>query len=416
MSWTTAGDLKEQVRRLWDRGELLRRLIDEQMSVVVAASNDVVDRAFGSDPSSVFPLRLALKGPTSTELAERFQAVRSWISELVAVTCIRIEWREFNHRILGAQRVPQSIWVDNLDGALAMIGKRNEAARFNPLLALVCSRQPALRAWFRKRPLQALALAEECEHLLAVVDWMAQHPRPGIYLRQVDIPGVHSKFIENWRGVLTEWLDLILPPEAISKEAGGTGQFAVRYGFNDKPVRIRFRVLDAKLGLLTGPALPDMTLDADSFAKLNASIRRVFITENETNFLAFPCAVDAIVVFGAGYGWDALANAAWLADCSIQYWGDIDTHGFAILDQLRARFDHVESFLMDRPTLMAHRALWGEEANQVMRDLPRLNDAERMLFDDLRDNRIRKGLRLEQERIGFRWVETALGSFLGLRR
>jgi GTP diphosphokinase / guanosine-3',5'-bis(diphosphate) 3'-diphosphatase len=30
------------------------------------------------------------------------------------------------------------------------------------------------------------------------------------------------------------------------------------------------------------------------------------------------------------------------------------------------------------------------------------------LFDDLRDNRIRKGLRLEQERIGFKWVETAL--------
>ena len=33
--------------------------------------------------------------------------------------------------------------------------------------------------------------------------------------------------------------------------------------------------------------------------------------------------------------------------------GDIDTHGFAILDTLRARFDHVESFLMDRDTLMA---------------------------------------------------------------
>ena len=30
------------------------------------------------------------------------------------------------------------------------------------------------------------------------------------------------------------------------------------------------------------------------------------------------------------------------------------------------------------------------------------------LFDDLRHDRIRPALRLEQERIGFRWVETAL--------
>ena len=34
-------------------------------------------------------------------------------------------------------------------------------------------------------------------------------------------------------------------------------------------------------------------------------IRRVFITENEINFLAFPRMKEAIVIFGAGYGWDA---------------------------------------------------------------------------------------------------------------
>jgi hypothetical protein len=119
-----------------------------------------------------------------------------------------------------------------------------------------------------------------------------------------------------------------------------------------------------------------------------------------------------MVVFGAGYGWEALARAAWLARCSLHYWGDIDTHGFAILDQLRGRFDHVESFLMDRDTLLAHRAFWGEERDQVVHDLPRLTETERALFDDLRDNRIRKGLRLEQERVGFGWVEAALGRIL----
>lgn len=166
---------------------------------------------------------------------------------------------------------------------------------------------------------------------------------------------------------------------------------------------------------MPGPTLPDVTLDIDSFARLDIPSRRVFITENETNFLAFPPVADAIVVFGAGagYGWDALARASWLARCTIHYWGDVDTHGFAILDQLRSRFEHVKSFLMDRDTLFAHEASCGEEADPVVRDLPRLTEAERILFDELRDNRIHRGLRLEQERVGFDWLMKTLERITG---
>ena len=387
MNWTTPSDLKAQLRRLWERGELLRPLIT-------------------GEPR--FPLRLILKGPGSTELAERFESVRTWIAELIAVPQCRIEWREVNHRVLGSQRLPQSIWIDTLDAALALIGRRSEADRFAELLALTRARQPRLLEWVGKRPLHAIELAGQWRHLLAVVDWVAAHPRPAIYLRQVDIVGVHSKLIEAHRGVLTELLDLVLPPEAIAAERTGIGQFAARYGFRDKPARIRFRVLDPRLALLPGPTLPDVTLDAESFARLEVPVRRLFITENETNFLAFPPAADSLVIFGAGYGWEALAGADWLARCAIHYWGDIDTHGFAILDQLRSRFAQVASFLMDRPTLMAHEALWGEEGDQVRHGLPRLTDAETALFNDLRDNRIRRGLRLEQERVGFGWVRAAL--------
>jgi hypothetical protein len=38
-------------------------------------------------------------------------------------------------------------------------------------------------------------------------------------------------------------------------------------------------------------------------------IERVFIVENETNFLAFPAVARALVVFGAGYGWEAVGRA-----------------------------------------------------------------------------------------------------------
>jgi len=92
----------------------------------------------------------------------------------------------------------------------------------------------------------------------------------------------------------------------------------------------------------------------------------------------------------------------------LYYWGDIDTHGFAILDQLRARFPDAQSFLMDRATLMAFESVWGWEDNPLTRDLLRLREEERSLYDDLRDQRIRANLRLEQEFIGFDRVRSVL--------
>lgn len=392
MNWTRPNDLRAQVQKQWDRGELLAAL------------------ATGEE---IFPRRLVLKGPASSEMTNRFDDVRTWIAELRTAPRCRIEMREFTHRVFGSNAVPQTVWIDSLDDAFAWIGKTREAARFRAMLDLAQKRQPALLDWLAKRPLWALELADQWERLLNIVTWMQNHPRPGIYLRQVDIPGVHSKFIEAYRGVLAELLNLTLPPEAIEMVCTGTAQFAARYGFRDKPGRIRFRVLDDKLAVLPGIPQLDIALDAPSFAALNVSAQRVFITENETNFLAFPAVEGSIVIFGAGYGWDALADAQWLHRCTVHYWGDIDTHGLAILDRLRCRFGHAESFLMDRATLMAHEASWGQEDSQVLHDLPRLNATERALFDDLRDNRIRKDLRLEQEMVGFGWVESALSSILG---
>jgi hypothetical protein len=387
MTWTRPADLRAQVRKLWNRGELLGDLVTG---------------------GSLFPKRLVLKSPTSAEMADRFDEVRAWIAELRAMPYCRVEMREFRHRIFGTNALPCEAWIDTLEDAAALIGKRKDAARFTALVDVTRKREPKLLDWLARRPLRALELADEWELLLAIAAWLENHPRPGVYLRQVDIPGVHSKFIEAHRGVLMELLDRVLPSEAIDQTASGVSQFARRYGFRDKSARIRFRVLDPEHSLL-GLA-QDITLDAESFARLDPPVARVFITENEINFLAFPRVKSSLVIFGAGYGFEMLARAEWLSRCRIHYWGDIDTHGFAILDQLRGQFCHVESFLMDRDTLQAFELLWGEEGKQTLRDLSRLNPEETALYDDLRDNRIRKNLRLEQETISFGYVESALSA------
>src|SRR5947199_1591034 len=145
---------------------------------------------------------------------------------------------------------------------------------------------------------------------------MQAHPRPGIYLRQMDLPGVHSKYVEEHAAVLCELLDLALPAQAIDATASGAANLARRYGFRTKPVRVRLRVLDPGRSLLGSGADEDITLDHESFSRLAPAVSWVFITENEVNFLAFPPTSDAMVIFGAGYGFDALASARWLHDRS----------------------------------------------------------------------------------------------------
>ncbi|MGC8731022.1 MAG: DUF3322 domain-containing protein [Halothiobacillaceae bacterium] len=387
MSWTTPADLRAQVQRLWDRGELLRAAVTDTVS---------------------WPLRLSLKPPSAADLSDRFEAVRDWVRAIADTPQVRIEWREWNHRVQGMQRLPAAVWIDTLQDALTFIGKARQAQRFEAVWQQTAAAQPPLLAWLSRRPIQALDLVDRWDRLLAVVAWLQAHPRPAVYLRQVDVPGVDSKFIEAHRGVLAELLDLALPHEVIELDATGVAQFTRRFGFLDKPVRIRFRLLDPSLPSLPGcPSslenLPDITLDAGSFAALTLPARRVFITENETNFLAFPPAADAIVVFGAGYGWEPLARASWLHRCQLHYWGDIDTHGFAILDQLRGYFPGAASFLMDRATLLDHRLHWGEEPEPARHDLARLTPEERAVYDDLRFDRHQPRLRLEQERVGFGW-------------
>ena len=401
MSWTTPTDLRAQVQKLWDKGDLLRQCVQG---------------------ATILPRRLRLIGPTSSELTERFDAVRVWMTDLGCNAAAaqgapryRIVMREFRHRVLGVTAVPDEIWLDTLDDALVLIGKQKDYKRFVGLVQLTREQHTVLLPWLEKRPLGALALAEAWPRLLSVVSWLQAHPRPGIYLRQVDLPGVDSKFVEANRGVLLELLDLTLPEDAIDHSASGVSQFCRRYGFKDKPLRIRFRLLDPRVALLPDVCEQDIGVTQAAFERLDVPVRRVFMTENEVNFLAFPPLGDSMVIFGAGYGFEVMAGALWLQERSIYYWGDIDTHGFAILDQLRAKFPHVQSLLMDRSTLLAHESQWGEEMQPVTRDLPRLHSAEAALFDDLRGKRLGDaykpcGVRLEQERIGFGWIQQALAA------
>ncbi len=100
----------------------------------------------------------------------------------------------------------------------------------------------------------------------------------------------------------------------------------------------------------------------------------------------------------------------------MHYSGDFDTHGFAILSLLRGGIPQVESVLMDRQTLLAHGERWGQEPSPTRGRLTDLTMAEMALYQELVEDVYAPALRLEQERLDWRWVERALvdaGLYLG---
>ena len=424
MNWTTPDDIRRQLLRLWERGVLPQAVLREgdgdgegaggKQDVMGVAESDTGAGEAGTGAIGYqFPLRLTLKAPSSAELSEHFGDVRDWLARLSAsAQHYRLEFRRVRLRQLGENDVLSAIWVDRLDQALALIGKKKDAQQLLELSRLTRERLPALLPWLRRKPLAALALADDWPRLLAIVNWLAGHPRPSIYLRQIDLPGVHSKLIERHRGVLLELLDSVLPADAIDDRFRGGRGFCPRYGFLDKPLRVRFRVLDPQLRLFAAAGDQDITVTQEAFASLQLSATRVFITENEVNFLAFPALPSSLVIFGAGYGFENLAPAAWLGQRALYYWGDIDTHGFAILNQLREHFPAAVSFLMDTQTFLAHRALWGREEQPEKGDLQRLTPDEARLYAQLRDNTWGEQLRLEQERIGYEFLREVLQALL----
>ena len=383
--WSDEESLLLQLQKLWDKGALLQSDINA---------------------CELFPLRLHFKSPSSKELSERFDAVRGWIAAMQNLQGLRLVYKTVRHHVIGENTLPVEAWVDNIDIAIALIDKQHDAADFAHIAELTRQRLPQLLSWIDQHPLKALSLAADWTKLLDFLCWRRQHANPDIYLRQVNLPGIDSKWIEHHRSILSQLLDEILPSDQIQMDVSGVKHFETRYGFRGKPERIRFRLLDPSLALFFGDD-HDISLTALDFKNLDrhtdfiGRLERVFITENEINFLAFPPQPASLVIFGSGYGFAALAQATWLASVAILYWGDIDTHGFAILDQLRSKFPRVRSLLMDERTLMTHREFWGTEHNPESRALSRLTPEEQDLYQALIHHQYQPHLRLEQERIRF---------------
>lgn len=388
--WTDFYDIKEKLEKKWKNGEILRNIVEDK---------------------GLFPEQIKINGPNSNEMSLKFEQVINWINLLKEKEKKRIGYgyylieKEINFRIVGKNSIPVYAIIETTEDALRFLNKKVEAKIFQRIIqefSIHWKEHPnfsSLREWFLKYPFKVIKeIGEKSSKIISVIDWFIKNPFHYLYIRQLDIEGVDTKFIEKNQTILGELLKILLPSKDFDLSQKN---FEDRFRLRKKPFTIRFRILDTQY--VTIP-FKDITVPLEEFESWENTIEKIFLVENEINFLSFPNVKNSIVIFGSGYNVHLICNVQWLKNKKIYYWGDIDTHGFNILSIVRGFLPNTISFLMNEKILLEHKELWVEEEKLFTSEIKNLTLEEKGLVLKLQNNYFGNNVRLEQERIRFKYL------------
>lgn len=379
--------LPEDVRQL-----LVRRFQNRHREWLIAGVGDG------------WPVEIPLGVPTEQAAQRQVEGVRAWVA---AWQCWRgtgtLAWCERRWKALGIQNLPDRLVLRDPHEVAAWIGEAPRWQRAEARYQALTARWPAL---MQRLPRYFDVLADysdaDFRRLTELLDWIGRHPASGLYPRQLPIAGLDSKWLDGRKGLVT---DLV---SAIQEDVSGDLGFHQRCGLKAPPQLVRMRVLDRALRDRVG-GIGDITAPVEDLARLTLPASHVFIVENLQSGLAMPDIHGAVVFMGLGYGVDVLARLPWVAQATCIYWGDLDTHGFAILQRARSYFPELNSILMDEDVLLSHKALWVDEKEQhLAAELPLLTAAEQAVYQGLKQQRWGQSVRLEQERIAWDTAWSAL--------
>jgi len=290
--------------------------------------------------------------------------------------------------------VPGKIEFTSLADLTRYVGKASEADRILSNAAVVTTAFPEAKAWVAKR---TELLSEENERfwteVCQVVVYFRTNPKPWVYVRELPLEGIHTKFVETNHRLIIDLLGVVA--QAALNEPYTSWQD--RLGLRSNSNLVEGRFLDPALA----PKLPQHFL-----APLNewntcefTPPPVVLVTENRTTFLTLPAIPGCLALLGKGYAVTRLADIVKIHGSTVYYWGDIDQHGFEILASFRSKLSQVRSVLMDAETADQFAALATRES--VEATLPEefvatnLSEAERQLWQRCATTHFR----LEQEHL-----------------
>jgi len=308
-----------------------------------------------------------------------------------------INKEDVHFRRTGSHLLPQSITFESSEDYIAFIGKKKEWNSFLRNCKVIQNEIPQLEQWMLTNPQTVIDNDEKWPGLITVCKYFLANPRPELYIRQLPVD-LHTKFIEQNETVLKSLFDFLIPNDI--KDASQKTLSKRHYLRYDEPT-VRIRILDK---LLMIGSLSDIRIPLRDFEELTIEAANIIVTENKMNFLALPSLPSSISIWsGGGFMISYLQNTRWLQERNIFYWGDLDTHGFLMLHQMRTYFPQTKSVMMNKETFELFKVEGLVAGEKISREkLNTLTKEETEMFDFLKDN----DLRLEQEKIRQAYVDT----------
>jgi hypothetical protein len=317
-----------------------------------------------------------------------------------------VETATIHRRLHGTQDEPVAFYFDTLERFLGYTREAESFAAFTADIQFIKASFPLLVDWLATHTAEVIAYHGKWPALLQVADYFLQHPRPGLFARELPLQGLGTKFVENHKAILYSLLNQLLAAEAIDESASGLAHFEKRFGLRTDAPRIRFRWLDAKLADEYTGGIEDVSVPINEISHKPWLVKRVLIVENKTNlqradlYLTLPDMQGTMAIFGSGRAAALLAGIEWLKQAEILYWGDIDAEGFEILDNLLQYFPQAKAFCMDGETLAAFTNEITHGSGAMAKNLLHLSAMQNGLYQQV----CAGNNRLEQEQIGQDWV------------
>jgi hypothetical protein len=299
----------------------------------------------------------------------------------------------------GTHALPSRLTLSSPEEVAELAGKLDEWNRMS-------QRQQTLQV---VTATPAARFAPLCELLknFSVDDWacfcacmayFVTHAGCDLYVRQLPIEGVDTKWVGQHQAELTKALALVLDRQGDFYELTGVRR---PDHLNHVVVRVLCPVLRQQLA-----GLGTLDVPVSAVAAWELRPEKVLFVENLESGLALGDIPGTLAFVGKGNAATSLAEIPWVSRTRTYYWGDLDTHGLAIFARMRARLPNLVPILMDVQTLTENQPLWVKEkaSHAPVDGLPA---EQQVLFEALTRESSLQGIRLEQERLpwDFAWAQ-----------
>ncbi len=418
--------------------------------------NNLTQRLLGQRP---YPIKINLQLPTEKKQAADFKSYQHFLEK----------WRDYPQQkfvkridkaysFMQSTNLPCEFVINNEDEFLEFLPPayskeiRTFVTRANALSLLFPNTQKEDFYFLLKRIIKFSS--DDFEKILNVIPQLHENLGNGtLFIRALPLKGIDTKFLENSdnefiimatlkvAGIIKENLCNDLEEKNIDEitnldsvqETSSLSSISTEKDITNNEKNLETEINDTTLSkflnvrekpkgfinvMLLDPelyhyyhGLSMFKISQEELYLKDLPCDNILVVENEQSGYMLPTLRNTIAIFGCGKNL-AWSKADWLkSKKKIFYWGDLDSHGFAMLANFRENVgSRVQSILMDRKTIELHlEGRVNEPSSETSIKINQLTDDEQNALKFLQSSELN---RLEQEKLEGEYVFHKLKSAL----